>query len=379
MMLNPNPHEIVQASWCEIFPDRIAKNLRRALGLLPTGAQFCAVLKADAYGHGIERVVPIICEHGVNHVGISSNAEARAVRAAGFKGTLLRLRSATFKEVEGALMDQVQEQVGTLSAAQGFADLARCEGSMPKLHLSLNAGGMSRDALELSTKKGRETCLEILTLIAPQVVGICSHFPSNSAHDLALSDKQFQSDVDWVFDNSALRQDEVMVHTGSSLTLVSTQNVTTGLFRCGAILYGILKPELGFLPTMELKSRVTNLENYPQGSTIGYDRAITLKKDRRLANISLGYANGIRRGFFNKSVALVRGCVVPILGKISMNTIVVDVTDLLEVAIGDEVVIFGQQGAARIDIGQMELQAETIMADVYTDWGQRNYRISIFE
>ncbi len=365
----------VHASWCEVFPERIAQNLRLALGLLPKGAEFLAVLKADAYGHGIDHVVPIIIEQGVKYAGITSNAEARAVRAAGFTGTILRIRTATPQEIEGALPDQVQEQISTLYAAQVLDEMARGGAKIAGLHLSLNAGGMSRDGLELATSEGKNACLEIIDLIGPHIVGICSHYPSNIAPDLALSAQLFHKEVDWVFAHSKLRRTAVKVHAGSSLSLVAEQKVVTDLFRCGAILYGILKQELGFQPTMELKSRVTNLTTYPKGSSIGYDRATILNEERRLANISIGYANGIRRDFFDRSAVLIRGWQVPILGKISMNTFTVDVTDLLEVAVGDEVVIFGQQEAASIDTKAMERQTDTIMADVFTDWGQRNHRI----
>jgi len=160
-------------------------------------------------------------------------------------------------------------------------------------------------------------------------------------------------------------------------SLVSEQEVTTELFRCGAILYGIVSQGLGFQPTMELKSRVTNLATYPKDSTIGYDRATILQDDRRIANISIGYANGIRREFFDQSAVLIRGQRVPVLGKISMNTITVDVTDVPEISIGDEVVVFGQQDTARIDNTSMEQQANTIMADVFADWGLRNHRIYV--
>ena len=373
----PIARDTVHASWCEIFPERIAQNLQLALDILPEGARFLAVLKADAYGHGIDRVVPIISELGIKHVGITSNSEARAVRAAGFTGTIMRIRTATRCEIEGAVPDQVQEQISTLSAAQTAHELARNGTKLPGLHLTLNAGGMSRDGLELATSEGQKTCLEILDLIGPRIVGICSHFPSNIPEELASSNAQLQKDVDWVFAHSALRRADVKVHAGSSLSLVSGQEVTTDLFRCGAILYGILKPDLGFQPTMELKSRVTNLATYPKGSTIGYDRATRLQNDRRLANVSIGYANGIRRDFFSQSAVLIRGRMVPILGKISMNTLTADVTDLPEVAVGDEVVVFGRQGAACIDSEIMECQANTIMADVFADWGQRNHRVYV--
>jgi alanine racemase len=369
--------DAVHASWCDIYPERIKKNLQLAHGLLPEGAQLLAVLKADAYGHGIARVVPIIREQGVKYVGITSNTEARAVRAAGFMGTIMRIRSATLSEIEGALPDQVQEQVSTLYAAE-LVDKLACDGAkISGLHLSLNAGGMSRDGLELATRQGRKACLEIIDLIGPHILGICSHFPSNAPQELASSNRKFQKEVAWVFANSALNRSDVLVHAGSSLSLVSGQNVTTDLFRCGAIMYGILRQDLGFRPTMELKSVVTNLATFPKGSTIGYDRATILQDDRRLANISIGYANGIRRDFFSQSAVLIRGRKLPILGKISMNTFTADVTDLPEVAVGDEVVVFGQQGAACIDIKTMELQADTIIADVFSDWGQRNHRIYV--
>jgi alanine racemase len=363
--------DTVDTSWCEIFPDRIAKNLRLAKGLLPDNAEFCAVLKADAYGHGIATVVPIICAQNVKYIGITSNAEARAVRNAGFKDTLIRVRSATRSEIEGALPDRVQEQVSTLYAAQALLDFGLAEG----VHLALNAGGMSRDGLELSGIDGRQTCLDIIELIGERIVGICTHFPSNLTNELLASNQYFENELDWIFANSQLKRHQVTVNAGSSLSLVSGQKITTDLYRCGAILYGILNPELGFEPTMQLKARITSLNTYPSGSTVGYDRATLISQDRRLANISIGYSNGIKRNYFDRCSVLIRGQLVPILGKISMNSIVADVTDLLEVEVEDEVVIFGKQGTQSIGIDRIEQQAETIVADTYAEWGQRNQRV----
>jgi alanine racemase len=229
--------------------------------------------------------------------------------------------------------------------------------------------------LELSTNEGQKTCIEILDLVGTHIVGICNHFPSNLPEELIQSDQRFKDDVDWVFANSALDRSTIKIHSGSSLSLVSNHSVTTHMFRCGAILYGILKPEWGFQPTMELKAAVTSVTTYPKGSTIGYDRAVTLKQDRRLANISLGYANGFGRDFFGHSSVLIGGGVAPVLGKISMNTLVADVTDLAPISVGDTVVVFGQQGSRSIDIPTMERQSNTIMADLFTDWGHRNPRI----
>lgn len=364
------PTDLPQGAWCEIYGDRIADNLRRALGLLPRGAQFCAVLKADAYGHGIENLVPLICAQGVRCVGITSNEEARAVRAAGFDGRLIRLRAATGAEMAGAAPERVEEQIGSLSAAEHIAAL----GPDRPVHLALNAAGLSRDGLEIATEAGRAECRAIVERLGPQITGICTHYPCNSPAALRENAALFAQQAAWVFANSRLNRRDVLVHAGSSLTLVSGQPVHTDMFRCGAILYGILKPELGFRPTMALRARVVSVGTYPQGMPVGYDRAHRLDRDRRLAAIAIGYAGGFRRNGQGRSYVRLHNQLVPVLGKMSMNAIIADVTDLSEVQIGDVATLFGGDGPQAITPDMAEQQFATIMADLYTDWGNRTPR-----
>ncbi|MBM1220955.1 alanine racemase [Ponticoccus sp. SC2-23] len=361
-------------SWCEIRLDRISRNLGLALDLVPRGRRFCAVMKADAYGHGIAQVVPLIREHGVSCIGITSNDEARAVRAAGFDGTIIRVRAATPTEIEAARDARVEEQVASRLVARKLRAL-RDAGHPVRAHLALNAKGMSRDGLEIATREGRETARAILDLLGDDIVGICTHFPCNTPENLPQSDAEFRAHVDWVFANSDLRREAVLVHAGSSLTLVSGQEVSTDMYRCAAILYGILKPDLGFRTTMALKTRVVSVAEYPKGSTVGYDRAARLESDRRLACLSVGYANGFRRDIGPDAGVLINGREAPVRGKVSMNTIVVDVTGLPEVQVGDVATVFGGADEGQTPVEAAERQFRTIMADLYSDWGLRNQRI----
>ncbi|MCE8511996.1 alanine racemase [Ruegeria pomeroyi] len=363
------------ASWCTIHRDRISRNLELALGLVPNGRRFCAVLKADAYGHGIMQVVPLVQEQGVTTIGITSNAEADAVRKAGFKGTIIRLRAATPLEIETALENHVEEQVASLSTAEQIAALTASGRFTSRLHLSLNAAGMARDGLEISTTKGQDTCRQIIDTAGSRIGGICSHFSSNAPGDLRQSSELFQQQAAWVLANSDLKREQILVHAGSSLTLVSGVDIDTDMYRCGAILYGILKPELGFRPTMDVEARVVSLQTYPGGASVGYDRSSHLDRDRRLACISIGYENGYRRLVQGGGVVAVRDALAPVLGKVSMNAIVADVTDLDQVEVGDTVRVFGESKTATIRPSMVERQFETIMADLYTDWGQRNARV----
>ncbi|WP_372922430.1 alanine racemase [Roseovarius sp.] len=363
-------------SWCEIHLDRISQNLKLSLGLVPPGRRLCAVLKADAYGHGIAQVVPLIEAQGVTCIGITSNAEACAVRDAGFDGVIIRVRAATPDEIENGLEARVEEQVSSLAIAEKLRAL-KIAGHEVRAHLALNALGMSRDGLEISTDEGRSTCRSILNLLAGDIVGICTHFPCNAPENLCASAKLFQDHVSWIIENSSLERSDILVHAGSSLTLVSDEPVETDMYRCGAILYGILKPELGFQTTMDLKARVVSVGDYPKGATVGYDRAYRLDKDRKLACLSIGYANGFRRDAGPGAAVVLGGGLAPVLGKISMNTLAVDVTDVDGIQIGDEAIAFGGIENTKGSLAATEQQFCTIMADLYADWGMRNARIFI--
>jgi alanine racemase len=358
----------VPSSWCEINLDRVSKNLELTLGLLPRGADFCAVMKADAYGHGIHRIVPLLLEQGVTCAGISSNAEARAVRDAGFTGSLIRLRAATLHEVEAAIPDQVEEQVGSLYAAKHLRGLHGSSG----FHLALNAGGMSRDALDVSTQAGQKECRDILDEVGDRTVGISTHFPKNEPAPLKAGSERFMQQVDWICDNSDLNKTDMLVHAGSTLTLLSGVEIETDMYRCGAILYGFLNPELGFRPTMELKAQVVHLGVYPKGASVGYDGDYILEADRRLACISIGYAAGYSRVAQDRGTVLIRGKRARVLGKVSMNSIVADVTRIPDVQVGDTATVVSDDA---IGVQTTIEQFRTILPDLYSDWGMRNPRL----
>lgn len=368
--------EPLPSAWCEIHLERISRNLEVTLGLLPDQTAFCAVMKADAYGHGIARVVPLLREQGVACVGITSNAEARAVRAAGFPDRLIRLRAATPQEMAAARPDRVEEQVGSLRAAQHYRALFERGGhAFCGVHLALNAGGMSRDGLDVSTARGQDECRALLAEIGSYVVGISTHFPTNAPAPLRQSSDLFKQQVAWVCAKSDLKRSDLLIHAGSTLTLLSGQPVETDMYRCGAILYGFLNPELGFRPTLELKANVVHLGVYPEGATVGYDQEYRLDRDRQLACISIGYSAGYSRIAQGRGHVLIRDKQVPVLGKVSMNSIVADVTDIADVEIGDVATVFGVGTAHTLGVEAAQEQFRTILPDLFSDWGMRNPRI----
>lgn len=355
-------------AWVEIDLDRLRANIRAVRARLPETCRYCAVVKADAYGHGLDRVTPILAVENVEYAACATNADALSLRRGGFTGRLMRVRGAAPREAQSARELNVEELATSAAAA---SDLANAERPTP-VHLPLNAGGMGRDGLELSTEAGRAEARRILTMDGIRIVGLTTHFPLNSPSDLAASRERFLADVKWCLAEGGLERDQVIVHAASSLGLLAGAEIEFDMVRSGACLWGIVGPRPEFQNVMALRSRITSVNHLPRGATLGYDRTCRLDRDSRVANVSIGYANGIRRTMANRSEVVVRGRLAPLLGKISMNGVTVDVTDIPDVAAGDTVTLFGEDGGARITRAMMEAASDTIMADLYCDWGRSN-------
>lgn len=357
-------------AWVDIDLERARGNLASIRARLPAGCRYCAVLKADAYGHGIDRVAPVLARDGVDFAAITDNADVFALRRAGFSGRIMRLRGAAPEEARQVRALGVEEMATGVTAARALADA----GDPAPVHLPINAGGMGRDGLELSTEAGRAEAREILGLPGLRIVGLATHFPINTAAELAAGRARFEADVAWCLREGGLSRDALLVHAASSLGLLAEAGVEFDMVRAGAALWGIVGPRGEFEDVMSLRARITSVNPLPEGATVGYDRTAQLDRDARVANVSIGYANGVRRVMANRARVAIRGRTAPLIGKISMNALTVDVTAIPEAQAGDIVTLFGSDKGAQVTRAMAEAATDTIMADLYCDWGRSNRR-----
>ena len=150
------------------------------------------------------------------------------------------------------------------------------------------------------------------------------------------------------------------------------------LVRIGAALYGDTSAEVpGLRPAMRFVSRIVAMNRYPAGSTVGYDRAGRLDVPSRLAVVPVGYADGYPRVLGSRATVLVRGVPAPVIDRLAMNTLIVDVTRVPSARIGDEVVLYGRQGSAQISSSDIERDSGAIAAGAYTAWGRLNPRVVV--
>lgn len=364
-------------SWLEINVTTLNNNIDTFKSHLNPHTKICAVMKADAYGNGIWGLMPTILAHNIPCVAIASNAEAEIVRASGFKGQLIRVRSASFVEIENALKYEIEELIGSVDQAEKIAQIAQKYSHPIKVHLALNSGGMGRNGLEMGSEVGKQKALAIAQTEGVEIVGMMTHFPNYKADDIRKKMVNFQKNTTWLIDNAKLDRDNVTLHAANSYASLHVPEAQLDMVRPGGVLYGDLPTNPEYPSIVSFKSRVASLHHLPAGSTVGYDSTYVLKRDSILANIPVGYSDGYPRKMGNQSDVLIANQRAPVVGVTSMNTTMVDVTDVTDVQAGDEVVLFGGQGKERIEIADLEDHSGVIFPELYTVWGATNPRFYI--
>lgn len=360
-------------AWIEIDKVAFESNIAALKKHVGDKTQICAVMKADAYGHGMDLLMPSVIATGIPCIGVASNEEARIARENGFKGRLMRVRTATLGEVQHALQYDMEELVGDLEFAEKVSQLAQAESKTVRIHLGLNSAGISRNGLEMGTAEGKLAAVDIVNMPGLQVAGIMTHFPVEDREEVLKGLEKFKEESAWVIEHGRLDRSKLVLHCANSFATLSVPEAHLDLVRPGGALYGDTIPSFTeYRRVMNFKSRVASVNEYPAGNKVGYDGTYTLSRDSRLANISVGYSDGYRRLFTNKAAVLINGHRAPVVGKVSMNTLMVDVTNIPDVHPGAEVVLFGKQGSEEISQGELEEFNDALLADLYTVWGNSN-------
>ncbi|UAB69145.1 alanine racemase [Vibrio sp. SCSIO 43132] len=361
-------------AWLEVSLSQFNDNIDQFRTHVGSGTSICAVMKADAYGNGIQGLMPTVMAQGIPCVAIASNEEARIVRESGFNGQLIRVRSASNKEIADAIQYEVEELVGSLSKARQIERIAERFDAEINVHLALNSGGMGRNGLDMSTERGQRDALKMTDFDNVEIVGIMTHFPNYEVDYIREKAADFEKSALWIIENSDLDREDVTLHAANSFTSLNVPEAQFDMVRPGGVLYGDLPGHAEYPSIVSYKTKVASLHRLPAGSTVGYDSSFVTQRDSVLANLPLGYSDGYNRSLGNKGEVIIQGKRVPVVGKISMNTTMVDVTDIEGIRQNAEVVLFGEQGKEAVTISEIETHTDMIFPEIYTIWGNSNPR-----
>lgn len=334
---------IERNAWVEINLKAIAHNLGEARKKLATTTKLCAVVKADAYGHGAVPVAKTVVAAGADFLAVALLQEGIEIREAGITTPILILGALQKEYAETVVAYDLSQAVFTLDGAKALAAAGVKLGKPAKIHLAVETGmnRIGKPAEEIG-----EFIAAIKHLPALQIEGIFSHFATADIVDKTFDSEQYRR---FQIALAALAAQGIEVsykHIANSASLSEEPSVHLDMVRQGITLYGLWPSEeiehnMDLWPAMRVKAQVTYVKELQAGETVGYGRTFLAQQKTKIATLPLGYADGISRKLSNKGYIIIRGKKAPIVGKICMDQFMVDVTEIPEVTIGEEALIFG--------------------------------------
>jgi alanine racemase len=337
----------------------------------PEGPAIIAVVKANAYGHGAERVALALEQAGATMLACADIEEGIVLRRAGVTRPILVFGALSVSDLDGLFEFSLTPTISTPSAARAVQAAAARRNTVCHYHLKIDTGmnrlGFRHDNL-------RRTLPELLASTHLHLDAAYSHFATADNPESDLFDTQRRR-----FEAALATIDRpVRRHAANSAATLRDSRVWYDVVRPGLLMYGIVPPPLAstipLKPVMSLTSRVVGVKGLRPGETVGYGGRFSSEAPASVAVVPAGYADGLDLRLEGRGHVLVRGRRVPIVGAVSMDMMTVDVTGLDDVQPGDEVVIIGSQGREswqQIDVREMAAAIGTIPYEIVCRVGSR--------
>lgn len=366
------------------FPTRVvvdlgayAANLGVARRLAGPGPRIIAVIKANAYGHGLVRMARAARAAGADMLAVAMAHEGVSLRGAGVDAPILVLVQPDAEGIAAAAAHGLEVMISDAGAAEALGEAARRAGRVAAVHCKIDTG-MGRQGFAVETADAE---IQRVTRIPHlDVVGVATHFPNAEAPDDPFTQNQIRAF------QQAIRALEIRGvpfetrHAANSAALVNYHDSLFDAVRVGLMTYGVWPsmgtPVPGLLwPVLRWEARIAQVRELPRGATVGYGSTYTTPAPMRAAVIPVGYADGYRIQLSNRADVLVHGRRCPVRGRVSMDQIVVDTTHVPgRPRPGDTATLIGEDGAERITVEELAGRAGTIPYDILTGIGRRVWR-----
>jgi alanine racemase len=351
--------------WAEIDLAALERNLRLIRASLPPHIRYVAVVKADAYGHGLQQVAGRLMHAGADLFAVANLTEAAQLRELGPGWPILLLSPLLPDEDRFVAEYDVAVTVSTENEVNRLDGAALAAGRPVSVHLKIDTGmgrlGVWHEEAPALMRRIRES--EHVRL-----AGVFTHF-SSPDDDPAFTEEQrrrFLAALE-ACGLAGLPGGKLLIHADNSAGLETMPGASPfNAVRIGLLQFGVLPHPGSFLakvrtePVFSFRTRVGIVKRLPAGTTVSYGRTRKLTRDSRIAVLCAGYGDGIPRSVSNRASVLLRGIRCPVLGRVTMDQTVVDITEVDGVVCGDEAVLVGRQGGDEISVGEFSRWADTI-------------------
>ena len=325
----------------EINLNAIQHNFTQIRKLIQPPAKFCAVVKANAYGHGSAEISKIAVNSGADFLAVATVDEAIFLRKNNFSTPILILGLIPQNSIEISLKNDISLTVSDFDFAKKISDSAKKIGKIAKIHLAIDTG-MGR--IGIFPQNAVETAKNISNLSNIDFEGIFSHFADTDDKIFTLNQLDiFKKTVQNI---KNLGINIKIAHIAESAAILEIPQAHLDMVRAGIISYGlfpsdkIIKKNFDLCPAFKLIAKIVFIKKIKKNTPIGYGREFIAKNDSIIATLPIGYADGYIRAYKNFFVEI-NGKIAPIAGRICMDQFMVDVTDIPNVKVGDEAILFG--------------------------------------
>lgn len=360
--------------YAEINLDAIVKNVDNLMALTKENTGALAVVKADGYGHGDVAVAKAVAQK-VTGYAVATLDEAVNLRENGVKKPILVLGYVDPYEFDILVSHEITATVFDVETAQLLADAARVQKKQAHCHIKVDTG-MRRIGLE-PDENGIAIVKQITALKELSADGIFTHFAASDETDKTSAEHQFKLFTDFT---GRLEKEGIHFtyrHCANSAAVIDMPQVDLDMVRLGIAMYGmypsdeVKKEKVELFPALDLKSHVTMVKEIPAGEKVSYGGTFTTTRTTKLATVSVGYGDGYPRALSSKGYVLVRGQKAPIVGRVCMDQMMVDVTDIENVTRADIVTLIGKDGDAEITVEEIAALAGTFNYEFVCDLGKR--------
>jgi len=354
-----------------VFSQDLLSNVQKLKGLCPAKTRFCAVVKANAYGHGISEIVNILNQGAVDMFAVATFYEALHITAITQQKPVFILEplnpSQSVEEIQVCAQKGFHCVLVSPDSLTYVREALKTTAAVLNVHVNIETG-MGRCGI--GPEPARQLLEQIEACPNLRLAGIYTHFATADEEDLSYAHEQ-QERFETFLNQHAIRDRGILVHAANSAATIKMPEAHYDMVRCGISMYGYYSrrmqaPPVRLAPVMKLLAPVTQIKKIPNGQSVSYGRSFTTQRDTLTAIVPLGYADGYRRCFSNTAMMKVGDLAVPVIGRVCMDQVILDVTDIPDVHLGQMVTVLDNEHDSPCSAYALADLADTICYEILT-------------
>lgn len=370
-----NKHYL-RPTWAEINLDNLKHNIKALKKLIGDKTEICAVVKADAYGHGSTHVAKVFVESGINILAVATLTEAIELRKSGCDVSIIILGYTPIDQGDLLLEYDIIQTIYSYDQAIAFAKIAKEMNKELTIHIKVDTG-MSRLGFQISDKDAIKSIFNMENL---KVQGLYTHFALADESDKTFTYEQFNRFNSLVNELESEGYKIPIKHCSNSAAVIDLPEMNLDMVRAGIMLYGLYpsdevnKERIELKPVMALKTTVSHVKTVQMNQGVSYGHRFVTNKTTKIATLPVGYADGISRLLTNKMTVTYNGIDLPVIGTICMDQCMIDASSV-DIKVGDEVIIFSNTQNDGHIVDNLAKQLGTINYEIICMLGTRVPRV----